>query len=259
MVIFCVLFSGNSSNKLHLAVQRDYPKAASLPLPPNIDSAESSRFSPLRNRDINGSQIVTHHSNVIDVTLDSSHFSDSKNKSIYEDQHLNCHDKNTPVSLNSVMQTTVPVPFSATFSHLNMPGGEWSQHSKFLSHELCSSHYTNLRQEVRANWNDYGSEPLHQKGTFQNISAINPYLLTLHLARTMLLNQNQIQKRFYSQKSNITDEEKRKPEQIEDDSKKLTQKEKFKIAVKDYGSVIVVFHVGISLVSLGLCYSLVSR
>lgn len=39
----------------------------------------------------------------------------------------------------------------------------------------------------------------------------------------------------------------------------LTRKEKLKKAVKEYGSTVIIFHVGISLVSLGVCYSLISR
>lgn len=39
----------------------------------------------------------------------------------------------------------------------------------------------------------------------------------------------------------------------------LTNAEKLKKAVKDYGSTVIVFHVGISLISLGACYVAVSR
>lgn len=39
----------------------------------------------------------------------------------------------------------------------------------------------------------------------------------------------------------------------------LSRKEKLKTAVKEYGSVVIVFHVGISLVSLGICYLAVTR
>ncbi|CAH1958878.1 unnamed protein product [Acanthoscelides obtectus] len=42
------------------------------------------------------------------------------------------------------------------------------------------------------------------------------------------------------------------------DTKKLTMKDKLKKAVKEYGSTVIVFHVSISLVSLGTCYFLVS-
>lgn len=223
-----------------MAVQREYPKAASLPLPPNIDPAESSRFSPLRNRDINGSAMITHHSNVIDVTLEQTFDGEANTNTTYEDPHFESHDKSTPVSLNAVMQTQVPEPFSPQkFSHLNMPGGQWMQQTKFLSHELCSSHYTNLRQEVRANWNDYGTESRTYKGIFQK-PLTHPHLVSLQIN----------QKRFYSQNSK---------EESNESEKKLTQREQFKKAIKDYGSVIVVFHVGISLASLGICYTLVSR
>lgn len=40
---------------------------------------------------------------------------------------------------------------------------------------------------------------------------------------------------------------------------KETGRSKLKKAVKEYGSTVVVFHVGISLISLGICYTLVSR
>lgn len=40
---------------------------------------------------------------------------------------------------------------------------------------------------------------------------------------------------------------------------KLSAKEKMKNAVKEYGSTVIVFHVTISIFSLGGCYLLVSR
>lgn len=42
------------------------------------------------------------------------------------------------------------------------------------------------------------------------------------------------------------------------DGPTLSSKEKFKKAVKEYGSTVIVFHVTISLLSLGACYLLVS-
>lgn len=39
----------------------------------------------------------------------------------------------------------------------------------------------------------------------------------------------------------------------------VSRKELLKKAFKEYGSTIVIFHVGISLISLGTCYMLVSR
>lgn len=39
----------------------------------------------------------------------------------------------------------------------------------------------------------------------------------------------------------------------------VSRKERLKKAVAEYGSTVIVFHVGISLISLGICYTLVSR
>lgn len=40
------------------------------------------------------------------------------------DPHIGLHDRSASVSLNAVMQSTVPDPFGGNknFSHLNMPG-----------------------------------------------------------------------------------------------------------------------------------------
>lgn len=49
---------------------------------------------------------------------------------------------------------------------------------------------------------------------------------------------------------------------MEDKRKETTQmskKERLKIVAKDYGKTVIVFHVGISLISLGMFYTLVSR
>lgn len=155
-----------NTSGLHVSVQRTYPLAAALPLPPNIDATETSRFSPLRSRDINASAMLTHQSlapnsvdlaavnGTIDVTVDQSRSA--------SDPHVESYDCTGAVSLNSAMQSNVPSPFGGMhkFTHLNMPGGAWAQESKFLSHELNSSHYTNLRQEVRSDWGSYEDRPL---------------------------------------------------------------------------------------------------
>lgn len=142
---------------LHVSVQRDYPAAAALPLPANIDPTETTRFSPHRARDINSSAILTHQSsyvaNHIDVTVDSSANS--------ADPHVQSYDCRGSVSLNSAMQSNVPSPFGGMhkFTHLNMPGGGWAQEGKFLAQDLQSSHYINLRKEVRSDWSSYEDKP----------------------------------------------------------------------------------------------------
>lgn len=134
---------------LHVSVQRDYPAAAALPLPANIDPTETTRFSPQRARDINSSALLTHPQGgaqyQIDVTVDNS------------DPHVQSYDCRGAVSLNSAMQSNVPSPFGGMhkFTHLNMPGGGWAQEGKYLAHDLNSSHYINLRKEVRSDWSSY--------------------------------------------------------------------------------------------------------
>lgn len=51
----------------------------------------------------------------------------------------------------------------------------------------------------------------------------------------------------------------KKPENLETETKPLSNKDKLKQAVSQYGATVFVFHVGISLMSLGVCYLLVSK
>lgn len=141
---------------LHVSVQRDYPAAAALALPANIDPTETTRFSPQRARDINSSAMLTHPHHQIDVTVDSS-----SSGSASVDPHVQSYDCRGAVSLNSAMQSNVPSPFGGMhkFTHLNMPGGGWAQEGKYLAHDLNSSHYINLRSEVRSEWSSYEDKP----------------------------------------------------------------------------------------------------
>lgn len=68
---------------------------------------------------------------------------------------------------------------------------------------------------------------------------------------------------YYSTQSNIKDNEMKTEdtksfEQVSINDSTLSRKEKLKKAVKEYGSTVIVFHVGMSLISLGTCYILVS-
>jgi hypothetical protein len=116
-------FTGHQSKNVHLAVQRvtDLPDY-SLPLPANIDSAETTRFNPLRNQDLVSVSAVAVHTNNIDITLNAA----SQKESItFNDPHLDSYVPSTGVNLAGVMQTTVPEPLGGNhkFSHMNMPGG----------------------------------------------------------------------------------------------------------------------------------------
>lgn len=57
-------------------------------------------------------------------------------------------------------------------------------------------------------------------------------------------------------RSASTDQDKTK---VNTDEVKLTTRQKLQKAVTEYGSTVIIFHVGISLISLGTCYLLVSR
>lgn len=247
-------------NNLHLAAQKEYPQAEQLPLPPNIDANEATRFSPFRSRDITSSAITVHEkiNEAIDVTSEQIREVACDEQKI-EDAHLRSYDKHSPINLSSTMQTQVPEPFVPPpndllySSYLSFPGGSWGQQTKYLSHELNAAHYTELRQELRSGWSSYkgciNSTLLYSNNNRMFGSSLQ--LLSLYQ------NSTNMTKRYIMignvQNNNSSNETKElKPE-------KETGRAKLKKAVKEYGATVVVFHVGISLVSLGICYTLVSR
>lgn len=252
-----------NSNKLHLAIQREYPQAERLPIPPNIDATETSRFSPLRNRDINASAITVQEkfAEKIDITLDQTKDT-VQPMIIYDDPHLSLYDANTPVNTGAVMQSTVPEPYGGNgkFTNLNMPGGSWGLQTKYLSHELNSAHYTQLRQDIRSH------ETSHvYKGISANQSMCR---MTSFLSNSNLLLFNHhnspfltINKRFISLSATKNSPDKSPTSGESEKSKSTTEtaQSKLKRAVKEYGSTVIVFHVAISLLSLGTSYALVSR
>lgn len=249
---------------MHLAVQREYPSAERFPMPANVDANEATRFSPLRNRDITSSEISVHHEIIgIDVTLDQLKPEIKMDSITFNDPHLDSYDRHSSVNLSSVMQSTVPEPVGGNnkFTHLNMPGGSWSQQTKYLSHELNSNHYTQLRQDLRSEWSRYNEEG--QKGT--SMTGLNSVFTSYSLLKPKCLFDHQpfltINKRFISLSSKNFNEQAQKTSgesEVKPPVKESTQA-KLKKAVKEYGSTVIVFHVGISLMSLGLSYVLVSR
>ncbi|TMW46468.1 hypothetical protein DOY81_008452 [Sarcophaga bullata] len=204
-----------------------------LPIPNNIDVAETTRFSPHRSRDISATVMLSQNyqgisSPKIDITTDNTLTSSS---SIKQDPHVQSYDCFGAISLNSAMQSNVPTPFGGLhkFSHLNMPGGQWSQDNKFMSQNLQSSHYTALRKNVRSNWSTYDKNA------------------TIHNKDCIIAWNVQINRTFCTKIDN--------PEKKNEVRSKRDQ---LKQAFKDYGSTIIIFHVAISLVSLGSFYLLVS-
>lgn len=208
------------------------------------------RFSPLRNRDITASAMTVHQEITdFDVTLEQK-FEPQAEVLELTNAHLDIYDRSQPVNLSSQMQSLVPEPFSPPkddlhrSSHLSFPGGSWGQQTKYLSHELNSNHYTSLRQEMRSEWSIY------KGGIFSNslICSLHPNSTSINQKRFIALNSVNSNNHDESQKG--TDTEKKEP---------LSNKDKLKKAVKEYGSTVIVFHIGISLISLGISYTLVSR
>ncbi|XP_052898215.1 uncharacterized protein LOC128304989 isoform X2 [Anopheles moucheti] len=285
------------SSGLHMSVQRSYPLAATLPLPPNIDASETRRFSPLRSRDINASALLTHQSaapvnveavsavGIIDVTVDMTGGP--------VDPHVASYDCTGAVSLNSTMQSNVPSPFGGMhkFTHLNMPGGAWAQESKFLSHELNSSHYTNLRQEVRSDWSSYEDRPIKPEGrkmmglsrtgcwpkgdSFGSFSmftmvsgrqgadcgalGIRRRAFSLCSTHLLVCTSAALNNKSPQANNTATGEQNSKGNSVPSEGQvPVSRKDRLKKAIKEYGSTVLVFHVSISLVSLGTCYLLVS-
>ncbi|XP_054083524.1 uncharacterized protein LOC105217454 isoform X2 [Zeugodacus cucurbitae] len=144
------------------AVRLNKARIATLPLPNNIDPAETTRFSPNRTRDITGPVILSQQAQSvlsnIDITADNTNTSNVGYG--LQDPHIQSYDCFGAVSLNAVMQSNVPNPYGGMhkFSHLNMPGGQWSQEGKFMSNNLHNSHYTNLRKDVRSDWLTYDQD-----------------------------------------------------------------------------------------------------
>lgn len=59
--------------------------------------------------------------------------------------------------------------------------------------------------------------------------------------------------------NNLSKSDDKQQQEQEIKEKKLSKKERLKIIIKDYGITITIFHVGISLISLGACYAAVVR
>lgn len=161
---FALYFSDSketSSKNLHISSRQNFPVAAALPIPENINASETTRFSPYRSRDISAT-VLSQNMNVSNTQFD---FTNGSSNSKTDDAHVQSYDCFGAVSLNSAMQSNVPSPFGGMhkFSHLNMPGGQWSQDNKFMSQNLQDSHYTSLRRDARSNWTQYDQNAVINK------------------------------------------------------------------------------------------------
>ncbi|KAH8362501.1 hypothetical protein KR084_010324, partial [Drosophila pseudotakahashii] len=220
----------------------NYMDAAPIPLPINVDAAETTRFSCQRSRDISSTVIPTQASiSHIDITTDNSFNAVLSNLNICQDLHVQSYDCFGLISLSSAMQSNVPIPFEGfnKYSHLNMPGGQWSQEYKFIAQNMHYSHYSSLRNGLRADWATYDQNAT-LKSNGQGFTTKRKY---------------GTQSQPPNSTTTISSPSNSMPT---DTSAKLSKKVKLKQAFKDYGVSIVAFHIGISLISLGGFYVLVS-
>lgn len=225
-----------------------------LSLPHNIDPNESNRFSTQRSRELNSSSMLTHHSNFVggnkmdrlDITLDNS--------SKPADPHVKFYDSHNAVSLNAVMQSNVPQPFGGLHNYAiapAMPGGSVMSLDKYQAGYMQGTHYTTLRQEFRKNWHAYGKESGMKSGFLLQAAAFTTSHVRYYSSQGQEVTKKTEKKGDVAatDKAHETKEDKKAP---------LSKKDQLKRAVKEYGSTVIIFHIGISLASLGGFYLLVS-
>lgn len=152
------------------------------------------------------------------------------------DPHIGPYDCRGALSLSSSMQSNVPSPFGGQNSILSMPGSQLGQNYKWVSDNLHTLHYLNLRNE----YTSYKTG-IHQYHTI----AAHKYSFLRYGTVSSLLGSKETCRA--------------KAEGNWLDRKPPSRAEQLKKAVKEYGSTVVVFHVTISLISLGGFYLLVKR
>lgn len=242
------------SQDLHVSATKQYPTVQPLPLPANIEeinAAEMACFSPQRVRDISGPVILS--KTVGNFLNDCAR---SYNQQSYPlDLHVASYDCRGTVSLSSVMQTMVPEPFSKEghATYLNMPGGQWAQGHKYISRDMHNTHYQNLKQKSTPKDGDpgtLGSKKLSSKSYCVQGTPV----ICMKPSRSQNVGHDMscLQRRpvFMQTKFLFS---------TNTDSSKLSRRDKLKRAVKDYGVTVVIFHIGISLLSLGGFYLAVTR
>lgn len=190
------------------------------------------------------------------------------------------------------MQTNVPKPYGINGKspvHLNMPGGQWAQDEKYISGDLHTFHHSNisskknpgtayqttrcLRQCMpvkhavpRLN----GSNTLYGDGA-GSVDSVNCVKLLVSPNKVCLLSNKTIVGEHFIKRSlgckffhksavsNTQQSHTSDSKTIDTPELHLTPKQRLQRAVKEYGATVIVFHVTISLASLGICYLLVSR
>lgn len=183
------------------------------------------------------------------------------------DCHIDSYDSRGNISLHSAMQTMVPEPYSnegkGSPSHLNMPGGHVLQGQKYLSDDLHNTHY---QHTTTKKFSTLTIPSIFGQGMLQTCSdsRLNnqvAQVANMHVMNTSFLNVNDssvvpnVLTSWLSHRLTYTQTR----SNSNTNESQLSQRAKMKRAVKEYGATVVVFHVSISLVSLGGFYIAVSR
>jgi hypothetical protein len=239
---------------------KQYATVEPLPLPENVEeinAAEMTCFSPQRVRDISGSVIL---SKTVGSFLNGC--ARNYNQQSYPlDLHVASYDCRGTVSMSSVMQTMVPEPFSQEghATYLNMPGGQWGQGYKYISRDMHNTHYQTLIEKSASK--DGGDDPGTLRSKKQS-AELYCLLNCLQPTPVTFIKGLPLQTRGHHMSCL-----QRRPLLVQTtfmfstntDNSKLSRKDKLKHAVKEYGITVVIFHIGISLFSLGGFYLAVTR
>ncbi|KAG8226126.1 hypothetical protein J437_LFUL003273 [Ladona fulva] len=270
-----ILLASNSF--CYSTVNRDNGHDGTPHLPNNveeIDAGQKALFSPERSRDITGPNIDSHFQgpNVIPGAQGQQQTG--------EDAHIGAYDSSGFIHLNSVMQPNVPLTFESTTvgqgtssnvgvgdhsNYVDVPpeGGHWTGGDKYLAED---------RKNVHARGGIQGGERGSKPGTMPLIGINTPKSIMAVLGSLSLTQSYKQNIRWQSGNllsfhqayaiwplksiSCYTYCTSANNSKLVDAP--LSRKDKLKKAVKDYGATVIVFHVGISLLSLGGFYLAVS-
>ncbi|XP_046403464.1 uncharacterized protein LOC124169041 [Ischnura elegans] len=247
----------------------------SVHLPNNVqelDAGQKALFSPERSRDISGPNIDSHGQGAT-IEVDRSHQAG-------EDAHVGAYAcSGSGIHLDSVMQPNVPRPFESASassgrgdrsSYVDNPpeGGHWTGGEKYVAEDRKLVHARGGGGSDGGRTGSGGRRPgtgvtlggLGSIGlTLRLVPAINNHILLWQHDRDVLLSRQAfgvrpvLPVRSTPCLTYCTSVNKDNP-----NAAPISRKDKLKKAVKDYGATVIVFHVGISLLSLGGFYLAVS-
>ncbi|XP_076303055.1 uncharacterized protein LOC143221511 [Lasioglossum baleicum] len=246
------LMHQNRMKNLHVSSLRRYPDAPTLPLPTNVSEIfanETGRFTPERARDIAAPVLLYGKSDCRSYFSKESTKSTTCSSSLENctDTHVDSYDCFGAVSLNGTMQSNVPKPFCSNgkSTHLNMPGGQWARDGKYIAEDMQKSHYRSIRLPQLN---------LDKRGLTSYITT-NMIFQAMYRPKYIYMEYSTKASQSVNDVSNTEDNK----EQKNVSQVNLSQKERFRRTLKDYGYTVLGFHIGISLISLGACYVAVDR